>query len=138
MIDMLSWPPTSPTLRIVHLVALASLADAGEAGMWKCTNKDTVEIVCTEMACESHSTFTPVALELDGQRISICAYSACFEGAPDVFVRNGAHLLVSDTPNRGSGSNRSPPERLSLALDEQSGTAVLLWRGFAQPLMCRA
>lgn len=122
---------------LLHLIAIACLLASGEEHrVWKCTNKDTLEVICTSSRCESQPSFTPIQLEIASDRISICAYSACFDGAADLYAHKGNHLLFSGTPNQDSNPTISPPERLSLTLDQESGAAVLIWRGFAHAVRC--
>lgn len=118
------------------LLALACNPPA-PAGGWDCTNKDIAEIQCGGQGCAVETAaegFTPIEVRISGNRISICAYSGCFGGAVQMAGGEGPHSFWSGAVSPDSATQGS--DVLSLVIDRPSGTGILLWRGFANPLQC--
>ena len=98
------------------------------------TNVGLSEIRCTAAGCQSAASFTPMEVRLADGGVTLCAYSACFEGQAQVLANGKSNLIVGSTPQRVGG--REDAALLMLALDPGSGSGTMLWNGFANPLRC--
>lgn len=113
------------------VLAVGAQADTG----WACTNDD-LEITCDGAGCAAaEGAFTPTALTVDTGHISYCAYSGCWEGAPQITLTDKSfYALGLDLP--WSGSDSDDTETVQIAIDPDEGRGVLIGGGFAMPLAC--
>jgi len=112
------------------------------AGNWTCRNEST-EISCDGKTCTVSlpGDFTPMSLRVDTQgNLSLCAYSGCWEGkaskttiADDYFTASGTGLKRSGT----TGGATDSTGRLSVTIDMNTGTAILLAENYAHPMTCK-
>lgn len=102
-----------------------------------CRNTDA-EIRCSGGSCEvetGQSSFTPMELTRNGDRLSICSYSACWEGpirmrrSYDGVTFLSAQVAIS-TPGE---PNRAP---LSVMFEAADKTAQIRWLGFSNAMRC--
>ncbi len=107
------------------------------AGAWQCRNP--VEIACSEETCTAAAAgeFTPMDISADRKgRVSVCAYSGCWETQTKPVARRGRLLFAAD----GAAFSTSPsPEMrtdITLIIDERSGLGFVMAGGFAHPLVC--
>lgn len=128
-------------LRVMVLGSICGLlsAQAAAAAEWHCRNKD-MEISCEANQCKGTEHFTPLDIFADSHgRMSICAYSGCWEGAGQVFSA-GSHLLFSahrlKWTGSASGSGDDAGTDFILGIDAADGVAVLKGAGYAMPLLC--
>lgn len=119
------------------LVALAASTPAIAAD-FTCSNK-AAQISCGDGACEvTTDGFTPMSLSRTGRRLSICAYTGCWEGP--VLVRRSAGpvdlLYARVSLSEGTGGNAADKRDLAVIYDRTSRTAQMRWGGFANAMGC--
>jgi hypothetical protein len=119
----------------VLLVGSALVATAVPANAYSCQN-ETLEVTCDASKCEASGGFTPMRLSLDsrGRRLSLCAYSGCFEGRPTKISETSRYLHVSGS-FRFSGMPRDSWD-IAVTVDKQKGYAVMMGGGFVNPMIC--
>jgi hypothetical protein len=101
-----------------------------------CRNTDA-EIRCSGGSCAVEtdaSSFTPMELRRTGDRLSICSYSACWEG-PIRMRRSygGVTFLSAEVKITSPGEPGSAP--LAVMYDRE-GSAQIRWLGFSQVMRC--
>jgi hypothetical protein len=100
-----------------------------------CRNTDA-EIRCSGGSCKVETeSFTPMELRRSGNRISICSYSACWEG-PIRMRRtySGVTFLSAEVKITHPGEpNRAP---LSVMYEASDATAQIRWLGFSNAMRC--
>jgi hypothetical protein len=121
------------------LLALAAGAPAA-AQNFTCSNK-AAEIKCGGGTCEvTTDGFTPMSLSRTGNRLSICAYSGCWEGT--ILVRRSAGpvdlLHARLRQSEGTGGTGSDMRDLAVIYDWTARTAQMRWGGFANAMGCGA
>lgn len=125
-------------LRVMVLGSVCMLSAQAAAAEWHCRNKD-MEIRCGANQCKGTGHFAPLDIFADSHgRMSICAYSGCWEGAGQVYAA-GSHLLFSAHRLKWTGSSGSGDETgkdFILGIDAGDGVAVLKGAGYAMPLQC--
>lgn len=121
--------------KIFIIIVLLLLPAAVFAAGWTCRNAD-MEITCSAQKCEQSSGFTPLSVDVtDRGAISVCAYSGCWKGKGEI-LGHGSHLLLSAQKLVWSGIQRAGSDFM-VALDTNSGIAVINGNGFAMPLLCK-
>lgn len=122
--------------RFAAALLLISGATPAAAQDFSCSNK-SAEISCADGACEVNSDgFTPMALGRKGNRLSICAYSGCWEGPITVRRSRGSiDLLYAQVRNSQAGASGGMNE-LAIIYDRGSRTAQMRWGGFANSMDC--
>ena len=94
------------------------------------------EIRCDGTACAVETeSFTPMELRRLGNRLSICAYSGCWEG-PIRMRRSYGGVTFLSAEVRGSGENRAVAP-LSVMVD-RDGSAQVRWGSFSNAMTCEA
>lgn len=100
-----------------------------------CRNTDA-EIRCSGGSCEVETeSFTPMALRRTGNRLSICSYSACWEG-PIRMRRSygGVTFLSAEVTITHPGEPSRAP--LSVMVEASDATAQIRWLGFSNAMRC--
>lgn len=128
-----------PGRHALALLALASGAPAAAAD-FTCSNK-SAETTCSAGACEVNTDgFTPMSLSRSGNRLSICAYSGCWEGT--ILVRRTAGpadlLYARVRQSTGTGGGTADMRDLAVIYDRAARTAQMRWGGFANAMGCGA
>lgn len=120
------------------IVLLAFLPANTVADTWNCTN--TIEIRCDSDGCEAekNDAFTPMSVSFNETgKMSVCAYSGCWEGSGEVF-KDGDFLVLTGTNLKFStASDDSMNQNILIALDKDDNIAVLKAGGFSHPLVCK-
>jgi hypothetical protein len=115
--------------------ATANAADTADTLSWNCKNGD-YEISCSDGKCESSDAHTPMDIHVAPDEISICAYTACWTGAPSVTQLSKGFLTVVGQALVAQGD----PENLlnaSITIEVKSKVATVLVAGlFATPATC--
>lgn len=125
---------------IARLLALAVLptllgAAAKDDHDFACRN-EAAEIRCAEGRCEVLSDgFTPMELHREGKKLSLCAYSGCWDGAIRFSRRSGGlEILYADV--KSPTEPGFTPRPLAVIHDPESRTAQMRWSGFANTMTC--
>jgi hypothetical protein len=120
-------------LRLILLAALFPLPAFAQD--FHCRNT-AGEIRCGEGACAIETQgFTPMELTRRGNKVSLCAYSGCWEGPVLVRRTRGAlTMLFADV--RGSTPGNSGSESLAVIHDRAGRVAQVRWGGFANAMTC--
>ena len=123
-----------------HVLALLALSAGAPAAAqdFACSNK-AAEIRCADGSCEAETDgFTPMSLSRTGSKLSICAYSGCWEGS--IQVRRSAGpvdlLYARVRQSTGTGGNGAGMRDLSVIYDRTARTAQMRWGGFANAMGC--
>lgn len=121
-------------MRILILAALLAPLPAA-AQDFHCRNI-AAEIRCVSNTCTVESdSFTPMELSRRGNRLSICSYSACWDGAIAMRrTRGGVMFLSADMKSSTPGEPRQAPLAVMYDLD---GTAQIRWLGFSNAMTCQ-
>ena len=107
-----------------------------EVAAWRCRND--VEVQCGEEGCEARDPFTPMDVTVDDTgRMSVCAYTGCWEGTGSA-VESGGFLVLLGLDLEFKTSSDSPSDRadIVIAIDRADGISILKAGGFAQPMLC--
>ena len=129
---------STPGVRMAAATFLALLAAPMPA--WgqdfSCTNK-AAEIQCDGTSCLVETDdFTPMRLTRVGASISLCAYSACWEGRIDFdHERSGVRFLQSLMQREGPAHD-AETSTLSIMVSRRSETAQIHWNGVLSVLEC--
>ena len=137
-------------LAVVAVLALSVQACAtnappvissSSAETWQCRND--IEIRCAEGACSAAASgsFTPMSVSADGTgRLSVCAYSGCWEGIATVtrseqkfLMLVGQNLEFSTASAQGEST-----QDVVLVIDRRDSVAILKVAEFAHPLICKS
>lgn len=117
------------------MIELIISALAGAA--WQCRNP--VEIACADGACIAApaDAFTPmdISAEADG-RLSVCAYSGCWEARARPVRKRGRLLYVADAARFSTSQDPAMRTDITLAIDTRTGEGFVMASGFANPLQC--
>ncbi|NML06545.1 hypothetical protein [Sphingomonas sp. G-3-2-10] len=123
-------------MRILTIAALLLAPFPALAQDFHCRNTGA-EIRCVSTGCEVETeSFTPMELRRTGNKLSICSYSACWEG-PIRMRRSyeGVTFLSASVRISSPGEpNRAP---LSVMYDRE-GVAQIRWLGFSNAMRCGA
>ncbi len=126
----------SASLFMAGITAAAMLAgNGGEAQVWQCSNAGLAEVNCTDKGCEAAAEFTPMEIDVGTERMSMCAYSACFEGGAEPLAKGGSHVVIRSTL-RQTTVDAEAPSVMTVAIHVSSRAGTALWNGFAIPLRC--
>jgi hypothetical protein len=114
---------------------LVPILAAGQASAWSCRNED-VEVTCGWDGCKASESFTPMEVHVSSEgMMEICAYSGCWRGQANQRVSSNRWILLAAERMHWMGSGQSEGA-FALALDRETGVAVLNGEGFAQPMLC--
>lgn len=117
---------------IVTLLLAAPVA-TGEG--WECRN-ESVEITCDAEACAVTETHTPMHVHIDAGRMSVCAYTGCWEGDASITASAGQFLWITGDALPFSTMPDSTAN-MALQLDRETQVATLIVSGgFAHPMRC--
>lgn len=134
-------PMFRPPFRLLaRRAALAALLLLGPGGLahaadgWRCRNEQ-VEVSCDAGACAVSEAHTPMDVSVDPSRISVCAYTGCWEGPVALHVLKdgraafiGTDLAFSTVPDLRSDA--------TVVIDIRSGVGAVLAAGFVNPVTC--
>ncbi len=100
-----------------------------------CRNTDA-EIRCSGGSCEvEKDSFTPMELRRTGNRLSICSYSACWEGPIRMRrTHGGVTFLSAEAKITSPGEPGRAP--LSVMFEADDKTAQIRWLGFSNAMRC--
>jgi hypothetical protein len=121
-------------MRILAIPALLLAPLPALAQDFHCRNTEA-EIRCVSTGCQVETeSFTPMELRRTGNLLSICSYSACWEG-PIRMRRSyeGITFLSASVRIGTPGEPRRAP--LSVMYDRE-GTAQIRWLGFSNAMRC--
>ena len=97
-----------------------------------------MEVSCAKGACLAEMTgFTPMGVVVSVQKLSVCAYTGCWESRP-VMVSDGNLIYVHSQNMKWSHEGQKSSADFQIALNRKSQTAVLLGEGYAHPMHCKA
>lgn len=100
---------------------------------WNCRNQD-MEISCHSNKCEVSDGFTPMDIHFnDKGKISICAYTGCWEGVGRVLKSDNYRIITGHNLKFSTSSSRAD---FLIAIDIDDAVSVLKGAGFAMPLIC--
>jgi hypothetical protein len=120
-------------MRLVLLATILMPLPA-QAQDFYCRN-EAAEIRCVSNSCEvERESFTPMELRRTGNRLSICAYSGCWEGPIAMRRSRGGVTFLSATVR-----SKAPAEPSSASLSvmfDHEGTAQVRWLGFSNAMTC--
>lgn len=126
----------NPIIWIAALLCIfGASANAADVLSWNCKNSD-FEISCSDGKCDSSDAHTPMDIHVTPDEISVCAYSACWIGAPSVTQLSNGFMTVIGHELSAQGD----PENLlnaSITIEVESKVATILVAGlFATPATC--
>ncbi|MGA9581459.1 MAG: hypothetical protein WBR13_05780 [Allosphingosinicella sp.] len=122
--------------RFAAALLLIAGATPAAAQDFTCSNK-SAEISCDGGACKVNSDgFTPMSLGRTGNRLSICAYSGCWEGPILVRRPRGSIDLLYAQVRNSQASAGGGMNELAIIYDRGSRTAQMRWGGFANSMDC--
>ncbi len=123
--------------RFAAALLLMAGATPAAAQDFSCSNK-SAEISCKGGACEVNADdgFTPMSLGRTGSRLSICAYSGCWEGPILVRRSRGSIDLLYAQVRNPQANGSSGMSELAIIYDRASRTAQMRWGGFANSMGC--
>lgn len=112
-------------LRMTALALIVAPLPAAAAD-FHCRNTDA-EIWCATGKCGIETqSFTPMELRRTGSKLSICAYSGCWDGKLVEDRKHGAIELLFAEAHGG----------LAVIFDSGQAIAQIRWGGFAQVMRC--
>jgi hypothetical protein len=100
---------------------------------WRCTNQ--VEVWCSADSCATSAADETTPLDItasSARRISICAYSGCWEGEAGFWVIEGRRLWAAKALPFTSGLGESD----ATLLIEPDGVGFVRAGGLATPVLC--
>jgi hypothetical protein len=122
--------------RLAGALLLVAGATPAAAQDFTCANK-SAEISCGNGACEVNSDgFTPMSLSREGKRLSVCAYSGCWEGPILVRRSRGSIELLYAEVRNAQATASGGMNALAVIYDRGSRTAQMRWGGFANAMDC--
>lgn len=102
---------------------------------WNCRNY-SFEIGCEGDTCTAADAFTPMDIYLTETHMTLCAYTGCWEGAPDT-VSQAGRLITFTGQGLDFSTRDNWPADAVVTLDTQSGTGTILVVDlYAQPITC--
>ena len=115
-------------------IAYSATAPVEPSG-WNCRNTD-LEVSCSGAKCEVAEHHTPMDVHVSASKISICAYSGCWEGIPSATTTSGPFTTFTGVALPFS----TAPDNLanvSVTVNNASKVAMILVEGmFASPALC--
>lgn len=124
---------TQPGL-IAMLVAAMTTTAAAQAEGWNCRNLD-LEVTCAE-TCEVYDSHTPMDVFVSPTEMTVCAYSGCWEGVPNLVHKSGSlSTFIGEELTWTGGTEGSASA--SVSIDTEAEIATILIPGlFATPATC--
>ena len=120
-------------LAVLSALAVASALPAAAATSWSCRNP--IEVGCSAKTCEVAADFTAMDISLaENGRVSVCAYSGCWEGKAVVTHRAGFVQFVASRLVFSSGGSASA---MTASIDTRDRIGVIKIGGYAQPIICK-
>jgi hypothetical protein len=115
---------------VIALFALAAV------GVWSCRNP--IEISCGPESCAVAPAdgFTPMDISAGDGRLSVCAYSGCWEARAKPLRKRGRILFIADQARFSTSDSEDARADLTLVIDERDGAGFLMAAGFSHPLRC--
>ncbi len=105
--------------------------------VWTCRNQ--VEVWCAVDGCaakaEDETTPMDILARRDDGRVSICAYSGCWEGVGEMAAARGRLLWAADDVEFSSPGGGFAAD-VSLLIIEKDGVGFVRVGGLATPLLC--
>lgn len=123
------------TFGLIFILSIFGITSTTAMDSWQCRND--VEIHCAEEKCDAKKSgeFTPMSVSFDvSGKMSVCAYSGCWEGTGKV-SNNGDFMMLSGQNLKFSTSNMK--ENIAITLDKKDNIALVKAGSFAQPLVCK-
>jgi hypothetical protein len=122
-------------LLLAGVCANPIMALAEPVPSYNCRNMD-FEISCSSEGCVAAEAFTPMDIHLSGEEISLCAYTMCWRGAPDVVQRAGGFVSYTGTGLVGTRDVSDLVDAV-ITIETASGAASVLVAGrYATPANC--
>lgn len=124
--------------KLIGLLLIMNTSFSG-AAEWSCRNQD-MEIYCDTGKCTVSDGFTPMSVHFDDKgRMSICAYSGCWEGVGKV-ISSGNYTVVTGHDLKFSTSKESggANESFLIAFDSDDNVSIIKGHGYAMPMNCIA
>ena len=118
---------------MIDILALAA------AAVWSCRNP--VEIACADKTCTAAAadSFTPMDISAGiGGRLSVCAYSGCWEARAKPRRQSGRLVFIADKARFSTAESDDARTDLTLVIDTRDGTGFVMAAGFANPSVCAA
>ncbi|MBI1364981.1 MAG: hypothetical protein GC153_03380 [Alphaproteobacteria bacterium] len=119
------------------LAALSSAHAAAPDSVWRCRNQ--VEVWCAADGCAAAKPeeFTPMDISADSRgRLSVCAYSGCWEAKAKLVRRRGRALWAADNAGFSTQDGGGAGAQLTLLIIEEDGVGFVRVGGLATPLLC--
>lgn len=102
---------------------------------WQCRND--IEIRCDAGKCQAEESFTPMSVSFDDAgKMSVCAYSGCWEGKGTVFNSGDFLMLSGQNLKFSTADSADMNEDIAITFDRKDNVALLKAGSFAQPLIC--
>jgi hypothetical protein len=118
---------------ILLIAALAPLPAAAQD--FDCRNTEA-EIRCQGGKCEVESEgFTPMQLSRKGGKLSLCAYSGCWEG-PILVRRSRGQVDLLYAELRSTRHDTPAGGDLAVIYDRREQVAQMRWGGFSNAMAC--
>ena len=122
------------------LLIVCALSSTAYAESWVCRNN--IEIRCASGNCsaEAKDAFTPMSVSFsDSGKMSVCAYSGCWEGTGRVFDSERFLILTGKSLKFSTASNPGQMRQdVAISLDRKDNVAILKAGEFAHPLICES
>lgn len=122
-------------LTFILFLTASSATIAAESSGWNCINAD-LEVNCNVTKCEVEKNHTPMDVYVNATKMSICAYTGCWEGVPTSTIISGSFETFTGkalpfTTNPDSSAN------ISVTVNRTSRIGMILVEGmFANPAIC--
>lgn len=100
---------------------------------WNCTNKG-IEVQCDKDSCSSSTSFTPLSISADNKKLSVCAYTGCWEGKSTV-IKQG-HYIIYTGNHLAWTHNKNSKDNFILVINTKENPGLLKGGGFAMPVYC--
>lgn len=106
--------------------------------IWECRND--LEVTCGEGTCaaQPEGEFTPMRVHVETSgRMSVCAYSGCWEGEGEVFQRQEFLVLLGHDLKFSTAQNtESAQEDIAITIDRGDKVATFKAGAFSHPMLC--
>lgn len=124
-------------MRLFMTLILSILfAATAQAESWECRND--LEITCSNGKCEAKTDggFTPMSVSFDDSgKMSVCAYTGCWEGTGKVFKHSNFLMLSGQDLKFSTSADMN--QNIAITLDRSDNIATLKAGGFTHPLACK-
>lgn len=105
------------------------------AAEWNCRNTD-LEVSCNAVKCEVAKNHTPKDVYVSPSKISVCAYTGCWEGVPSATTISGTFEIFTGMALPFS-TDPDSLANVSVTVNRTSKVAMILVEGrFASPAIC--